>query len=761
MEVEPHGNSYLTGDYNEETGYYEYFFKDRMEMYNLSLNNSSEYFLESDNEVLFNNIFWSINHNVRKNDLIVNKYTENFKDKYGITPEEAQNQYLEASTKAFGENELQEKLNKYVSDMDSYANKLSAMVSIGAIGLSFVWPPAGSAALVGAGLDNAIDGVNMASNETKNENWQALVKESLNEAALIGLGMGIGKVANSIGSSATTKLISSGMGKGSAHALGVATETLTDLTLSVGTDYILSGGETFNFEGNSLGVLINIASGIRGYKAIESIRTGNIADDTIPAKDINVAKDMPTNNDILTNNPKYASKIEEIEKTKHFRAKEVTDTYKKATESNDSIKIGRIDTAIDILKDGQTCQDLKNLSENLAKELSSNNYTKDELLKLYDDLGLIMNGDIKTTSDGILISNTSVGTISARAKSADSIYSKLRNKLLDLKIDVPKTNEEALKSIGDAQGLRIVLNDTDVTSENIGKITNLSGSKLESFEKYLKDKNSITLDSATSQEFAILETKLLEELRTEQTQDFVDRFATAIANGEQRITEIHNYSSKNGVPYLSKEQVTQLKNANKSWFDSVKAKIEAGEKTDFELKQTKEGIEYLLDTKTNTRYDKKIIVESIYDDPKAVKINGYTAAQFNLVSKTGQNIELQFRGSQVDSIAECEHIVYDITKNKETVAGKEYDEIRNAIKKLQANKEAFEEYQQYYNDVFMACRKKELGIDVVEPKISDYKKIVEILGENSTDLNLVSAEGVKELHDKIKTEKESLKNGNK
>ncbi len=256
---------------------------DKSSLHNLaSYDGKSDYaeiiYNPSDNKTQNNDIynlnlcFSQINTDVAKNELLQKRFETAYKDSTGKTTEDTINSYFESYENVFGKNSIQNTLHEYINDMDTYAQKLSTAIQIGSIGASFVCPAFGLAAVGGGFVDNAIDGINMATNETENEDWQGLIKDTFKEASYIAIGMGIGKTASSLNSALTTKLLdNTQLSHKTITALATSAEAGADGALSIGFDYLTTGN--LNLEGNGFGTMLDIVSGIRGYKALSDLDT--------------------------------------------------------------------------------------------------------------------------------------------------------------------------------------------------------------------------------------------------------------------------------------------------------------------------------------------------------------------------------------------------------------------------------------------------------------------------------------------------------
>jgi len=418
------------------------------------------------------------------------------------------------------------------------------------------------------------------------------------------------------------------------------------------------------------------------------------------------------------------SELEQIKDT-NPRAKDILDAWEKLEiKERTPIIEKRLKDAYDILNQGENYVKLMNISEVLAKQYSEGTKTKDALQDFCDTLGIKLNTDITKNNNNIYLTQSDLYSLSARAKGTDSTYSKNRNKIYDLKIDMPETVKQAAKTIGDAQGLRLVFNRGITTTDN----------------------------------------------------EFIDKFANAIKKGEILITEVNNYSGKDGKPYLSNKDIDKIQKAYNEWFDNEHEKTKKGigqyeyykkpgyKKVNGETVPT--IIEILRDKTTGIEFEKGLKIKSGED---AKRNNGYTASQFNLITENGELCELQVRGEAINEIAEYEHIVYDVFKKKDTSLKPEYDEIRQVADKINSSDDLKAKYDKYFYDVYEACRKYELNegeyaeIKNVEelkktfPDIKDYG----LEGFTPEELELVSIQGIEKLYHELHSKNKDTQNGNK
>ena len=414
------------------------------------------------------------------------------------------------------------------------------------------------------------------------------------------------------------------------------------------------------------------------------------------------------------------------------KAKDIIEVAKASEQTPETIE--RLKIAYDVLQGGECDVKLRTLANEISNYLSSNDNTEGTLNEIMGALGIKLT-EIKPDEDGILHSSYGNNDVSARAKGEDSVYSKLRNKMFSLKNDMPETASDALELIHDAQGLRINIETTKPTVENIGTIEGIKESEKELFCQYLQDsKTKVTPEQ--KQRFDNATKTALENVAHNQSKEFVNSLCNAIEKGEIHIREVENYCGKDGIPYLSRQQLDKIEESYEKWFKNTLA--DASDSSRFTKIETEKGT-CLYDNQTGKTYEEKLVVcKTKY------KENGYCATQIGLVNEAGQYVELQYRGSEVDSLAKWEHIIYDVKKGKETVAGEKYENIRNVIKKIN-DEGLLDEYERYFSDTFDAQRRIELGNDCEIPDIKNYEKLINALTKE--EIEYASYIGIIKVHD--------------
>lgn len=310
--------------------------------------------------------------------------------------------------------------------------------------------------------------------------------------------------------------------------------------------------------------------------------------------------------------------------------------------------------------------------------------------------------------------------ISVRAKGANSVYSKLENKVKKGK--VIRSDSAANKMIKDAIGGRITMknltpNDIVDALKTI-KIDNknltaeeqkivmkffrqepLTHAELKIAQKYSR---SVKLALAEKQSAPVFNQVMLsslkhgietgattfEKLEKSGVSPAILKELKADYNKIQplKITELENYTGHQGIPYFTDRQVAQLRElqlATGNHFNIV------------------------------TCPDAKKFGDALTPlEEKAIKESGYTTAQFNAELKDGTKAEIQIRGK--GPFGEVEHIAYDSRQKKNTLSHV-YDEYVTAAKGL--GEDAYKEYNKYLSACYDYYRDLELGIKATKPKL--------------------------------------------
>ena len=311
--------------------------------------------------------------------------------------------------------------------------------------------------------------------------------------------------------------------------------------------------------------------------------------------------------------------------------------------------------------------------------------------------------------EAIFSDTKSKNNITARVKSEDSIYKKLLRKFKDNELKSTEIND-CLNAIADAYGTRMTIK--NLTPEESDKIiaTTLkeenSSLTKEDILNYLNGTPSEYNDK--NQLFEITQ-KVINKLKTAQTQEVVDTLIKAILKKEINITELNNYGDIISS-YFTEEQVHLISKAYKS--------------------VTNEALNVVTSTKDGNgrkvsegSYSEPIIGEyMINNEEKAIKPSGYATCQMNVVhefsDKTSGLGEFQIRGSMLDEFANAEHIPYDIRKGKITKDDKKYTEIYQTIKGM--NEESYNAYNSYLAAIYKWLRLQELGIKTDKPILKTF-----------------------------------------
>jgi transcriptional regulator CtsR len=319
--------------------------------------------------------------------------------------------------------------------------------------------------------------------------------------------------------------------------------------------------------------------------------------------------------------------------------------------------------------------------------------------------------------------------ISCRAKSANSIYSKIERAIKKKGLKIA-TDKEASKYVQDGIGGRIILknlNKKDIIStlDNI-KIDGKNLSKTEKnimlkvFEgKSISNKEAkiigkiqrrVKLALAEKQSAPVvkqtmfsalqdaLDRKLITMEQIEKSNlnpEIIKEFKAAKNTEPMQITEINNYIGKDGIPYFTDSQIFQFK------------ELQALTHEEFDiLSRSEQG---RLFPKSLTKLEKSAIKES-----------GYTTAQINGKLRNGIVSEIQIRGT--GTFGEVEHIAYDSRLAKNTLSST-YSEYQKAVKKL--TNDEYKRYNKYLRACYNHYRNLELGLKSTKPTLpSEFPSIL-------------------------------------
>lgn len=311
--------------------------------------------------------------------------------------------------------------------------------------------------------------------------------------------------------------------------------------------------------------------------------------------------------------------------------------------------------------------------------------------------------------------------ISVRAKGANSVYSKLKKKVIDKGI-VIRSDSSASKLIKDAIGGRVTMknltqNDIVDTLKTI-KINNkaLTAEEQNIIMKFFKQEPLTKAEMQIAQKYsrpvklALAEKQsapVFNQVMLSSLKHGIESGATTIAQIEKsgvnadiikalktnydkikpmKITELENYTGHQGIPYFTDRQIAQFR----------EMQLVTGNKFD------------IVTCSEAKRFSKSLTPL----EEQAMKESGYTTAQFNVELSNGSLAEIQVRGK--GPFGEVEHIAYDSRRNKNTL-GPVYDEYQAAAKGLSA--EEYKEYNKYLSACYDYYRDLELGIYGIKPKL--------------------------------------------
>ncbi len=328
--------------------------------------------------------------------------------------------------------------------------------------------------------------------------------------------------------------------------------------------------------------------------------------------------------------------------------------------------------------------------------------------------------------------------ISGRPKSEDSVFKKLARKFDSHSLKTTNI-DDCINKIGDAYGTRIQMQSVDAKKSKEIIEQELEGYDIShsDFISYINGDKS-GLSQSKIETLDNINGFILDSLKEQQSRDVVRQLTESIAEGRLTITELNNYGDE-VTSYFTAKQVMEIANAYESIKkdgitiaskeDVIKS---VGQKLDMDGNITKYNTEQLLE---DSKSVKKV------DTKKAVKESGYTSAQMNTNhtfkdGTTGKG-ELQIRGSNVNKLADVEHIPYDIRQGKITADNKEYEKIYKIIKGM--DDETYDKYNKFLADTYRSMRLQELGIPSVPPNIKEVFSGNELSDEA---LNMLSVDGL-------------------
>ena len=414
---------------------------------------------------------------------------------------------------------------------------------------------------------------------------------------------------------------------------------------------------------------------------------------------------------------------------------------KKCTNGNMSaVNYARVKESLNIIlqENNPSVQRMKELGEVLAKDYS--NMIESEAQNM---VSYLMGKDVKVEFDGKFYNaKNETGCFSARSKGADSVYSKIKKKVIGLKTDVPENKQQADMLIGDAGGFRFTINPVDKGVINQIILETVPKNEMADFNKYFKNSYKLTPaeKAKVNKNFLKYEKTITERAIHAQSDKFVAKLCEGIESGEIHIQEINNYCGRDGIPYFSQEHLQNITLSYNKWFQK------AGKSADYSAIKDENGVIVAIKDKFGNKFDRALRIEDSQTNSDAIKESGYTSSQFNIIGKNGLKIEFQYRSSKINDFAEYEHVPYDIRENKETVNAPKYDKIRNILK--DKDKMSDDNYKKYYNpyltQVYNYNRRIELGMPVGEKPTLNKDNFKNLTQE---EIDLISVEGLKTLHD--------------
>ena len=434
--------------------------------------------------------------------------------------------------------------------------------------------------------------------------------------------------------------------------------------------------------------------------------------------------------------------LEYLNKSTNKNAQVILDAYNSAVKNGKNVTVEHLQGAINLLNNPEFENQIQGYAANLAKKYGDTASLKSTIDEMFNVLGI--NSDVVYDEvHKCFKAQSDYGAVSIRSKGEGSVVSKIRNKILNLKSIFPQSESAAGSMIGDAHGIRIIAGVSTLDEDDIAQIVKNSISNQDDVDLFIKQllTGEGEIPAEKLADFEAVKKEVIEKARELQSGKLVENLAQAIENDKVNITELHNYSSKDGIAYFSDAQVERIRESYEKWYDEMLQTAQNSPETSNYTIVEADGLTCLQD-KNGYIFKPRMIIENVSKDPSAVKASGYTAAQMNIITKEGIQEEFQYRGVLADEFSELEHLNYDVKANKDTVAGPLYDGIRNIYKKYNS-KEFKEAYNRYLSDTYKAYRRQELGLAAGLPDIKDY--LGDILSED--EMQIISRDGLKKLYD--------------
>lgn len=581
------------------------------------------------------------------------------------------------------------------------AGVIASAVATGGLSLGVVAAAAGVGGATKVGLKFA----DRATNNVKGDalDGKQIVKDGLSgavegvaTAATMGVGSAVKNVAGETAKSTLKSAIVSGAKEGAktggvAGAITGAGEYT--INASMEDDVEFNAGDLLkNTAANALGgavaggVIGGVTGGIGYAKTKNTNETAlNNTENELPEKDVPKLSDKEAVDETVTSeNSAVAENVQAEEVKAQTPTQKVAETNTASKDLNEEIKT-------------ELTSNAQQIKVNTEKHLDE---AKGQITDVFGEAETVKNG----------------GEITARAKGEDSILAKLSKKYKNNKL---KTTDfaDSERAIGDAYGSRIQLK--SVGSEEAKSIIEkgLDGTDVSyaDFVNYIQGNKGV-LTAAQIEELDAVSSSVLDSLKEAQTGEIVDLLVKGIDDGSITITELNNYGDDISS-YFTKAQ-------NQRIADAYAAK-NPGKKLDVVTQINKDSenalLEPLFDNETGelTGYVKNTD-SAVYKSKGATKDSGYASSQMNVVHEfkdgtTGLG-ELQIRGTELNSLADAEHIPYDIRTGKVDAKTTKYPEIYNTIKTM--SKESYEQYNEYLRNCYKSIRLNELGVKTEIPTMN-------------------------------------------
>lgn len=350
----------------------------------------------------------------------------------------------------------------------------------------------------------------------------------------------------------------------------------------------------------------------------------------------------------------------------------------KAKPQKTKVKLKDFKILVPSLKGEQLTLSSQKLTKKVGKKIELNDEGEKLVWQTANDLNKNAGNILEDVKSTMINSDLATEkTLSARAKSAQSLHDKLRTYLIK---NPNATLQDAIREVNDGVGTRTVIESIDFSNPKTKSEKRIA----EKVQEYISKgdlKSAYNLAVEANSDFALKALKKIVKAQAEGT-------------SKLKLTKISNYVGEDGIPYFTEHQLNELRAYAAS-----------------------KGLDIGIVTRVINPED-RVSYNDVYNQKSTTKIreSGYTALQMNFVTEKGDVIEWQCRGDKVNQFAEGEHVPYDLRTGKDIIGvHKELKPIYEPMKKLLSEKNMsdsqFAEYNAYLTAHYKYLHLVELGLE--------------------------------------------------